>query len=128
MGVGRPTDIVRSVQLGIDMFDCVLPTRNARNGQLFTSQGIINIGNKSHKEAFDQLDPKCNCYTCKNFSKAYLRHLFNIKEVLGLRLATIHNLSYYMNLMDEIRNNIKEQTFSIWSKDYLKKMNDHKGM
>ena len=128
MGVGRPTDIVRSVQLGIDMFDCVLPTRNARNGQLFTSQGIINIGNKSHKEAFDQLDPSCNCYTCKNFSKAYLRHLFNIKEVLGLRLATIHNLSYYMNLMEEIRNNIKEQTFSIWSKDYLKKMNDHKGM
>lgn len=128
MGVGRPTDIVRSVQLGIDMFDCVLPTRNARNGQLFTSQGIINIGNKSHKEAFDQLDPNCNCYTCKNFSKAYLRHLFNIKEVLGLRLATIHNLSYYMNLMEEIRNNIKEETFSIWSKDYLKKMNDHKGM
>ena len=128
MGVGRPTDIVRSVQLGIDMFDCVLPTRNARNGQLFTSQGIINIGNNSHKEAFDQLDPNCNCYTCKNFSKAYLRHLFNIKEVLGLRLATIHNLSYYMNLMEDIRNNIEEETFSIWSKDYLKRMNDHKGM
>ena len=128
MGVGRPTDIVRSVQLGIDMFDCVLPTRNARNGQLFTSQGIINIGNKVHKEAFDELDPNCNCYTCKNFSKSYLRHLFNIKEVLGLRLATIHNLSYYMNLMDDIRNNIKEETFSIWSKDYLTRMNDYKGM
>ena len=128
MGVGRPTDLVRSVQLGIDMFDCVLPTRNARNGQLFTSQGIINIGNKIHKEAFDQLDPNCNCYTCENFSKSYLRHLFNIKEVLGLRLATIHNLSYYMNLMGDIRKNIKEQTFSTWSIDYLKRMNDHKGM
>ena len=128
MGVGRPTDIVRSVQLGIDMFDCVLPTRNARNGQLFTSQGIVNIGNKAHKEAFDQLDPNCKCYTCENFSKSYLRHLFNIKEVLGLRLATIHNLSYYMNLMEDIRNNIKGQTFSEWSINYLKKMNDFKGM
>ena len=128
MGVGRPTDLVRSVQLGIDMFDCVLPTRNARNGQLFTSQGIINIGNKAHKEAFGQLDPNCKCYTCKNFSKSYLRHLFNIKEVLGLRLATIHNLSYYMNLMEDIRNNIKAETFSGWSKGYLNKMNDYKGM
>ena len=128
MGVGRPTDLVRSVQLGIDMFDCVLPTRNARNGQLFTSQGIINIGNKAHKEAFGQLDPNCKCYTCENFSKSYLRHLFNIKEVLGLRLATIHNLSYYMNLMEDIRNNIEAETFSSWSKDYLNKMNDYKGM
>ena len=128
MGVGRPTDLVRSVQLGIDMFDCVLPTRNARNGQLFTSQGIINIGNKAHKEAFGQLDPNCKCYTCENFSKSYLRHLFNIKEVLGLRLATIHNLSYYMDLMEDIRNNIEAETFSSWSKDYLNKMNDYKGM
>jgi len=128
MGVGRPTDLVRSVQLGIDMFDCVLPTRNARNGQLFTSQGIINIGNKAHKEAFGQLDPNCKCYTCENFSKSYLRHLFNIKEVLGLRLATIHNLSYYMNLMEDIRNNIEAETFSSWSKAYLNKMNDYKGM
>jgi queuine tRNA-ribosyltransferase len=128
MGVGRPTDLVRSVQLGIDMFDCVLPTRNARNGQFFTSQGIINIGNKAHKEAFGQLDPNCKCYTCENFSKSYLRHLFNIKEVLGLRLATIHNLSYYMNLMEDIRNNIEAETFSSWSKDYLNKMNDYKGM
>ena len=128
MGVGRPTDLVRSVQLGIDMFDCVLPTRNARNGQFFTSQGIINIGNKAHKEDFGQLDPNCKCYTCENFSKSYLRHLFNIKEVLGLRLATIHNLSYYMNLMEDIRNNIEAETFSSWSKDYLNKMNDYKGM
>jgi len=128
MGVGRPTDLVRSVQLGIDMFDCVLPTRNARNGQFFTSQGIINIGNKAHKEAFGQLDPNCKCYTCENFSKSYLRHLFNIKEVLGLRLATIHNLSYYMNLMEDIRNNIEAETFSSWSKAYLNKMNDYKGM
>ena len=94
---------------------------------LFTSEGSINIKNKKWEKDFSPIDINLDHYS-SNFSKAYLRHLFNIKEVLGLRLATIHNLSYYMNLMEEIRNNIKEQTFSIWSKDYLKKMNDHKGM
>ena len=128
MGVGRPTDLVKSVQFGVDMFDCVLPTRNARNGQLFTSIGIINIGNKIHKEAFDQLDPNCECFTCKNFSRSYLRHLFNIKEVLGLRLATIHNLTYYMDLMKTIRANIKAGSFTSWSHAYLSDMSDHKGM
>jgi queuine tRNA-ribosyltransferase len=128
MGVGRPTDLVKSVQFGVDMFDCVLPTRNARNGQLFTSIGIINIGNKIHKEAFDPLDPNCECFTCKNFSRSYLRHLFNIKEVLGLRLATIHNLTYYMDLMKTIRENIKASSFTSWSNAYLSDMSDHKGM
>tara|TARA_Y100000758_G_scaffold130866_1_gene92531 strand:- start:4354 stop:5100 length:747 start_codon:yes stop_codon:yes gene_type:complete len=128
MGVGRPTDLVKSVQSGIDMFDCVLPTRNARNGQLFTSKGIINIGNKIHKESFQKLDPDCGCYTCKHFSRSYLRHLFNIKEVLGLRLATIHNLTYYMTLMETIRKNIKSECFSSWSNAYLSEMADHKGM
>ena len=128
MGVGRPTDLVKSVQSGIDMFDCVLPTRNARNGQLFTSKGIINIGNKIHKESFQKLDPDCRCYTCKHFSRSYLRHLFNIKEVLGLRLATIHNLTYYMTLMETIRKNIKSECFSSWSNAYLSEMADHKGM
>jgi len=128
MGVGRPTDLVKSVQRGVDMFDCVLPTRNARNGQLFTSQGIVNIGNNVHKEAFEVLDPECVCYTCQNFSRAYLRHLFNIKEVLGLRLATIHNLTYYMTLMEKMRTTIISGEFENWSNAYLSGMTDHNGM
>jgi len=128
MGVGRPTDLVKSVQLGVDMFDCVLPTRNARNGQLFTSHGIINIGNNRHKESFETIDPECNCYTCQNFTRAYLRHLFNIKEVLGLRLATIHNLTYYMTLMEKIRSTITNGNFESWSYGFLSQMSDHKGM
>jgi len=128
MGVGRPTDLVKSVQLGVDMFDCVLPTRNARNGQLFTSHGIINIGNNRHKESFETIDPECTCYTCQNFTRAYLRHLFNIKEVLGLRLATIHNLTYYMTLMEKIRSTITNGNFESWSNGFLSQMSDHKGM
>ena len=128
MGVGRPTDLVKSVQLGVDMFDCVLPTRNARNGQLFTSHGIINIGNNRHKESFETIDPDCTCYTCQNFTRAYLRHLFNIKELLGLRLATIHNLTYYMTLMEKIRSTITNGNYESWSNGFLSQMSDHKGM
>lgn len=128
MGIGRPTDLIKSVQRGMDMFDCVLPTRNARNGQLFTSGGIVNIGNRSHKEAFEALDPECNCYTCQNFTRAYLRHLYNIKEVLGLRLGTIHNLTYYMSLMEKMRTKIESGEFGIWSNTYLDKMADYEGM
>ena len=128
MGVGRPTDLVKSVSSGMDMFDCVLPTRNARNGQMFTSQGIINIENNRYKDEFGTLDPECNCYTCQNFSCAYLRHLFNIKEVLGMRLATIHNLTYYMTLMEKIRSTIAAGDFISWSKNYLGEMSAHKGM
>ena len=128
MGVGRPTDLVKSVQLGVDMFDCVLPTRNARNGQLFTSHGIINIGNNRHKESFETIDPDCTCYTCQNFTRAYLRHLFNIKEVLGLRLATIHNLTYYMTLMEKIRSTITNGNYESWSNGFLSQMSDYKGM
>ena len=128
MGVGRPTDLIRSIQLGVDMFDCVLPTRNARNGQLFTSNGIINIGNSKYIKSFDPLDENCQCYTCLNFSKSYIRHLFNIKEILGLRLATIHNLSYYNDLMITAREKIKSGEFNNWSKLYLKSMANHEGM
>tara|TARA_B100001250_G_C19590638_1_gene696187 strand:- start:448 stop:894 length:447 start_codon:yes stop_codon:yes gene_type:complete len=128
MGVGRPTDLVQSVQSGVDMFDCVLPTRNARNGQLFTSVGIINIGNNKHKESFEPIDSDCKCYTCKNFSKAYLRHLFNIKEMVAFRLATIHNLTYYMTLMKTIRKNIELGIFSKWSDSFLSQMTQYKGM
>ena len=112
----------------MDMFDCVLPTRNARNGQMFTSKGIINIENNRYKDEFGTLDPECNCYTCQNFSCAYLRHLFNIKEVLGMRLATIHNLTYYMTLMEKIRSTICAGDFISWSKNYLGEMSVHKGM
>ena len=128
MGVGRPTDLVRSVKNGMDMFDCVLPTRNARNGQLFTSTGLINITNKSHKETFKPLDANCSCYTCNSFTLSYLRHLYNIKEILAFRLGTIHNLTYYMSLMKTIRKNIESGTFSSWSKEYLDQMDHYKGM
>ena len=128
MGVGRPTDLIKAIQRGIDMFDCVMPTRNARNGQLFTSDGIVNIGNGEYKKSFEQIDKKCNCYTCTNFSKAYLRHLFNIGEVLGLRLATIHNLHYYNNLMLTVRDKIQSNIFHDWSKSYLNEMEYHDGM
>ena len=128
MGVGTPEDIVEAVRYGIDMFDCVLPTRNARNGQLFTSDGIINIENSKYKNSFDPLDVNCNCYTCLNFSRSYLRHLFNIKEVLGLRLATIHNLTYYNNLMATVRKKIKSEEFNNWSQSYLNSMADHENM
>lgn len=128
MGVGRPTDLIRAIRFGVDMFDCVLPTRNARNGQLFTSEGIINISNGEYKKSFEKIDKECLCYTCVNFSKAYLRHLFNIGEVLGLRLATIHNLYYYNNLMLTVRNKIQSGDFDVWSKSYLKKMEHHRGM
>ena len=128
MGVGRPTDLIKAIQLGVDMFDCVLPTRNARNGQLFTSDGIINIENSKYKNSFDPLDVNCNCYTCLNFSRSYLRHLFNIKEVLGLRLATIHNLTYNNNLMATVRKKIKSEEFNNWSQSYLNSMADHENM
>ncbi|MEE8335479.1 MAG: tRNA guanosine(34) transglycosylase Tgt [Candidatus Neomarinimicrobiota bacterium] len=128
MGVGRPTDLVRSVKSGVDMFDCVLPTRNARNGQLFTSSGLVNIGNSNHKNDYSKIDKNCTCYLCSNFTRAYLRHLFNIKEILGLRLASIHNLFYYLDLMKTVRNKINSGDFEKWANSYLKKMKKNKGM
>ncbi len=108
MGVGFPEDIIRSVLQGIDMFDCVVPTRNARNGTLFTSFGKILIKNEVFKKDPRPVDSKCGCYTCLNFSRAYLRHLFASGEILSYRLNTIHNLHYYMKLMEEIRGAIRE--------------------
>ena len=112
MGVGRPEDMVEAVKRGIDMFDCVLPTRNARNGMLFTSSGKIVIKNARHKREDIPIDPHCNCYTCKHYSRAYLHHLFAAKEILSSILNTIHNLYYYLNLMAEMRTSIKEGTFA----------------
>jgi queuine tRNA-ribosyltransferase len=111
MGVGTPENIVECVSLGIDMFDCVMPTRNARNGSLFTSEGMIKIKNAQYKRDFTTLDPKCSCYTCTNFNRAYLRHLFMANEILGHRLHTIHNLHFYLSLMKGIRQSIFDGTF-----------------
>ena len=103
MGVGTPEDLVAAVQAGIDMFDCVMPTRNARNGHLFTRYGDIRIKNAQYKSDLAPLDESCDCYTCRNFSRAYLHHLFRVGEILGAQLNTIHNLHYYQTLMRELR-------------------------
>jgi queuine tRNA-ribosyltransferase len=107
MGVGKPADIVEAVLRGIDMFDCVMPTRNARNGHLFTSTGVIKIRNAVHRGDTAPLDEKCDCYTCQNFSRGYLHHLDKCGEILGAQLNTIHNLRYYQNLMNGLRNAIE---------------------
>ncbi|MEE9190180.1 MAG: tRNA guanosine(34) transglycosylase Tgt [Candidatus Neomarinimicrobiota bacterium] len=116
MGVGQPVDLLNCVKLGMDMFDCVIPTRNARNGQLFTWNGKVNIRNAAYKEDFESLDENCPCILCRDFTRAYLRHLFNINEILGHRLATIHNLTFYMELMKNVRDQIQAGTFLEWSK------------
>jgi queuine tRNA-ribosyltransferase len=106
MGVGRPEDLVQSVARGIDLFDCVMPTRHARNGHLFTSAGVINIRNAAHQDDLSPLDPECGCYTCRNYSRAYLRHLDRCNEILGSRLNTLHNLHFYLQLMRSLREAI----------------------
>ena len=103
MGVGTPEDLVEAVGQGIDMFDCVMPTRNARNGHLFTRYGDVRIKNAIHRLDTRPLDPQCTCYTCRNFSRAYLHHLHRLGEILGARLNTLHNLHYYQELMRDIR-------------------------
>jgi queuine tRNA-ribosyltransferase len=107
MGVGTPEDLVEAVQAGFDMFDCVMPTRNARNGWLFTRNGDVKIKNAHHREDTKPLDPQCACYTCRNFSRAYLHHLHRANEILGARLNTIHNLHYYLELMAGLRGAIE---------------------
>ena len=111
MGVGTPKDLLMSVQAGVDMFDCVLPTRNARNGYAFTSRGVVKIRNAAHKRQLGALDPSCNCYACENFSRAYLHHLDKCGEMLASTLMSIHNLNYYHNLMREIRDAIEQGCF-----------------
>lgn len=117
MGVGTPENIVEAVSLGIDMFDCVMPTRNARNGSLFTSEGMVKIKNAKYKRDFTPLDPKCQCYTCKNFTRAYLRHLYMVNEILAHRLHTLHNLHFYLSLMRGLRKAIKEGVLFKLKKD-----------
>ena len=111
MGVGTPLDLIESIALGVDMFDCVMPTRNGRNGSLFTSQGLVHIKNAKYKFDESPLDPNCACHTCQHFSKAYLRHLYHAKELSSLRLFTLHNLTFYIHLMEQIRQAIATNTF-----------------
>ena len=107
MGVGTPDDLLGAVERGMDMFDCVMPTRNARNGHLFTSAGVVKIRNAQHRDDPRPLDEACACYCCRNFSRAYLHHLQRANEILGARLNTIHNLHYYLSLMQELRGAIE---------------------
>ena len=119
MGIGKPEDILNAVAVGVDMFDCVVPTRNARTGTLYTSQGVVNIRHEKYKRDFSPLDPDCGCYTCRNFSKAYLRHLFISEEITSYVLNTIHNLSFYLSLMENIRRAIEEKRFYIFMEQTL---------
>ncbi|MBX5463394.1 MAG: tRNA guanosine(34) transglycosylase Tgt [Steroidobacteraceae bacterium] len=118
MGVGRPEDIIAAVLRGIDMFDCVIPTRHARNGHLFTSAGVINIRNSVHHADLGPLDPNCTCYTCRNYSRAYLRHLDRCNEILGSRLNTIHNLHFFLGLMRSIREAIAAGRLEAFAREY----------
>lgn len=120
MGVGTPQDILEAVSRGVDMFDCVLPTRNARHGHLFTSEGVVRIKNEKYTEDFTPLDPNCDCYTCRNFTKAYLRHLFMAGEILSIRLNTLHNIAFYLNMMKGIREAIERDEFKKFKSNFLK--------
>jgi queuine tRNA-ribosyltransferase len=119
MGVGRPEDIVAAVRRGIDLFDCVMPTRHARNGHLFTSTGVINIRNRAYAADTTPVDAACDCYTCRNYSRAYLRHLDRCNEILGSRLNTLHNLHFYLGLMRSLRGAIGRGELSAWSQQFL---------
>ena len=118
MGVGKPEDIIESVLLGVDMFDCVMPTRNARNGTLFTSKGKLVIKNARYTEDDRPIDENCACYTCSRYTRAYLRHLFVARELLAYRLNTIHNISYYMQLMADIRKAIGDDRFDAYRQNF----------
>lgn len=122
MGVGTPANILECIALGVDMFDCVMPTRNARNGMLFTSEGIINIKNEKWKEDFSPIDPAINSYVSSFYSKAYLRHLTISKEILGAQIASIHNLAFYLWLVGQAREKIKSGEFSLWKDQMVKKV------
>ena len=115
MGVGTPEDLVAGVSNGVDMFDCVMPTRNARNGWIFTRFGDVKIKNARYKDDKEPLDSTCSCYACRNFSRAYLHHLNRTQEILGARLNTIHNLHYYLDIMRQMREALDEDSFHAWT-------------
>ncbi len=122
MGVGRPENILEAVERGIDMFDCVMPTRNGRNAYLFTSSGVLAMRNAQYKDDFRTIDEECDCYTCRNYSRAYLRHLFTSREILALELSSIHNLHFYLNLVKAARKKIIEGSFTDWKNAIVKKI------
>ena len=119
MGVGKPDDIIGAVKRGVDMFDCVLPTRSGRTGQAFTSKGQVNIKNSRHNLDIRPLDNSCSCYTCKNYTRAYLHHLFKAQEILGLMLLSWHNIHFYLDLMKNIRESIKNKNFQTYEHYFL---------
>jgi queuine tRNA-ribosyltransferase len=125
MGVGFPEDIVRSIERGVDMFDCVMPTRNARNGTVFTSRGKLVVKNAQYAEDFSPLDPDCDCYTCTNFTRAYLRHLFQAGEMLGPRLATVHSVTYFQKIVRQARQAILEDRYADWKESLLERLGSH---
>ena len=122
MGVGTPENILESIERGVDMFDCVLPTRNARNAVVFTAHGRLNLRNAEHAADFSPIDPDCPCYGCRNFTRAYLRHLFKAGEILALQLATMHNLTFYLWLVRAARQAILEDRFAAWKSELLKQI------
>ena len=122
MGVGRPEDIIAGVLRGVDMFDCVMPTRNARNGYLFTSRGVLKIRNARYEEDTGPVDPDCGCATCANYSRAYLRHLDRCREMLGAHLMTLHNLTFYQNLMQSLRAAIRAGRLEDFVAGYLERL------
>lgn len=124
MGIGKPQDIVEGVLRGVDLFDCVLPTRNARNGTLFTSQGQLNIRNARYRDDPEPVDPRCTCLLCRNYSKAYLRHLFQEREIYGLRLSTLHNLAFYHRMMEGIRKAVADNTVRSFAGELMAAMEE----
>jgi queuine tRNA-ribosyltransferase len=116
MGIGKPEDILEAIGMGVDMFDCVIPTRNGRKGTVYTWKGKILLKNKQYQKDFRPIDDQCECYTCLNFSRAYLRHLFQAEEILGMRLATLHNVHFYLDLMRKARQHIENKDFIEWKK------------
>lgn len=121
MGVGMPEDLIEGVRRGIDMFDCVVPTRNARNGMLFTSWGAVQIKNSRYTDDPKPVEPGCSCYTCRNFSRAYLRHLFMARELLAYRLNSLHNLHYFLRLMEGVREAVEEERFEAFREDFYRR-------
>ena len=121
MGVGEPIDILEGIERGIDMFDCVLPTRLARHGNAFTRNGKINLKNAKYKEDFTPIETNCDCYTCKNYTKAYVKHLINCEEALGGTLLSIHNIRFLIKLTEEIRESIKENKFKEYKEKFINK-------
>ena len=124
MGVGTPSDLVESASRGIDMFDCVMPTRNARNAYLFTSKGLLKLRNSKYREDLSPIDENCSCYTCKNFSRSYLHHMDRCKEILGAQLNTIHNLHYYQALMADLRGAIEQGTLARFARSFQKQQQE----